>query len=143
MPISDFAQSMIPAMLFVVAMLVIFGGQPNNGLLALWSNGAYDTPGQIGNTDLNTNLEGTPFATQTSTGLIEDNNPFFNLISKLDIIPKVAHTFEILANVFADTFSFLPPQLVWVIGLPLLVVMTIGLVFFLLNASGISKGGGA
>lgn len=143
MTIADFTQNMIPLMLLILAMLTIFGLQPNNNLLSIWSDQTYSTPGKIGNTDINTSLEGTTFATQTSTGLIEDNNPFLNLISSLGILPKIAHTFQVLSSAFSDAFNFLPQEIRWVFGLPLLATMTIGLLLFLLNASGVSKGGGA
>ena len=144
MGLYEFAQNLLPAMIFVVAILAMFGTNQNTGLLGIWANDTYGTsPGQIGTTDINTSFSGEPFATATNTsGLIEDNNPFFAFISSLDIIPKVVATLQSIPGAFADSFSFLPPQIVWPIGIALLVIATIGVLFFLLNAASATRGGG-
>lgn len=143
MALQDFATAFIPALLFIFGMLVIFGHQPNNDFLSIWGNDTYATPGQIGSTDINSSLTGTPFATQTSTGLVQDNNPFLNLATAGTTLAKIVHAFESAGNAFSDAFSFLPPEIRWAIGLPLLAIMTFGLIFFLLSAAGIFKLGGS
>lgn len=140
MALQDFALSGIGALFFIAAMLIVFGGQPNNSILSEWSNPAFQTPGVIGPTDTNTNLGGEPYATQTSSGLIADNNPFLNLLNFLGIIPKVVFTLQSAANAFADLFSFLPPEVIWGIGMPLLAIFTIGIIYFLLTAQAAATG---
>lgn len=140
MALQDFALSGIGALFFIAAMLIVFGGQPNNGILSEWGNPTYQTPGVIGPTDINTSLGGEAYATQTSTGLVTDNNPFLNLLNFLAIIPKVTHTLQAAANSFADLFSFLPPEVIWTFGAPLLAIFTIGLIYFLLTAQAAATG---
>lgn len=144
MGFNEFGQSLAGIIVFVTAMLLVFGGFQNQELFNDYLPNGITGPNDINTTasGITVSTTGTPFATTTSSTPTQDNNPWYNLI--FDDFGKAFNLFTKMINGFVDVVSYigLPGEIVYAIIVPLSVFAGIFLIYFVTGvAVGLFRGG--
>jgi hypothetical protein len=140
----DLMQNFLAIGILGATLLIVFAGMAPTDYLQQYDNNSFQTTGKINVEllDANATLQGTAYGITTSTDSQFLNTTFGNITNAQ--IPDIYALISNFPSMFVNLLTFIgiPQQIVWAVGLPILIFMSIGLLFFLLNAFGISRGGG-